>query len=141
MASSRHPGFDALVKCEDQVKRTIKDWLTEIAKFLKNIKIIDHTLYNDVTNPESTEIADEKAKKLYMKLLDKVESDEDYYLKFVGFLRKKPLFIFKKTVARLDEAYTGNGKSIIDKIINKNPNSSIHTGGIKYCLSQNWKNI
>ena len=89
--------------------------LNEITKFLKNSKIIDHTLYNDITNPESREIADEKAKRLYLKLLDKVESDEDYYLKFVGFLRKKTIFIFKKTVAMLDEAYTGNGKSIIDK--------------------------
>ena len=61
MASSRHPGFDALVKCEDQVKRTTRNRLNEIAKFLKNSKIIDHILYNDITNPESREIADEKA--------------------------------------------------------------------------------
>ena len=126
MASS-NPGFDALDKCEDPVKITIRNHLDEIAKFLKNSKIIGHTLYNDVTNPESRETAVNKAKRLYMKLLDMVEGDEDYYLEFVGFLRKNP--VFKKTVAMLDEAYTGNGKLIIDNII---VTPGMHTGVIKY---------
>ena len=117
MASS-NPGFDALNKCEDPVRITIRNHLDEIAKFLKNSKIIDHTLYNDVTNPESRETAVNKAKRLYMKLLDMVEGDEDNYFKFVGFLRKNP--VFKKTVAKLDEAYKGKSKSIID---NKSSNS------------------
>ena len=110
MASRRTLSFIALDKCEDQVKITIRNHLDEIAKFLKNSNIINHTLYNDVTNPESKETADKKAKRLYMKLLDMVEGDEDCYLKFVGFLQINPTF--KKTVATLNEAYTGNGKSI-----------------------------
>ena len=140
MASS-NPAFNALDKCEDPVKITIRNHLNEIAKFLKNSKIIDHTLYNDVTNPESREIADNKAKRLYMKLLDMVEGDEDYYLEFVGFLRKNP--VFEKTVAMLDEAYTGNGKSINNTILTP----GMHTGGINIipcCLTYiawvNWKN-
>ena len=62
MASRRHPSFVALDKCEEQVKITIRNHLDEIATFLKNSNIIDHTLYNDVTNPESRKIADNKAK-------------------------------------------------------------------------------
>ena len=89
MASSKLSGFDALDKCEDQVKITIRNQLTEISKFLKNNKIIDHTLFNDITNPESRETTNAKVTRLYMKLLDMVEGDELYYLLFVKFLRNK----------------------------------------------------
>ena len=112
MAGRKHPGFVALDKCEKQVKITIRNHLDEIATFLKDSNIIDHTLYNDVTNPESREIAENKAKKLFMRLQCMVEENEDYYLKFVEFLRKNE--VFEKIVALLDEAYTGKSKSIID---------------------------
>ena len=118
MAGRRHPSFVALDKCEKQVKITIRNHLDEIATFLKDSNIIDYTLYNDVTNPASREIADDKAIRLYMKLQGMVEGDEDYFFEFVGFLRKNP--VFKKTVAMLDEAYPGKSKSIID---NKSSNS------------------
>ena len=70
MDSRRTPSFIALDKCEEQVKITIRNHLDEIATFLKDCNIIDHTLYNDDTNPESRETAVNKAKRLYMKLHD-----------------------------------------------------------------------
>ena len=116
MAST--PGLNALEKCEDQVKISIRNEMKVISKYLKDNAIIDRPLYNDVNNPESKDIPEAKATKLYLKLLGEVESDEASYLKFVEFLRNNPKF--NNTVAKLDGAYTGKGKSITD---NKNLNT------------------
>ena len=131
MAGRRHPSFVALDECEKQVKITIRNHLDEIATFLKDSNIIDHTLYNDVTNPASREKADDKAIRLYMKLQEMIEGDEDYFFEFVGFLRKN--HVFKETVAMLHGAYPGKSKSLIIKV----PTPGMNTGGIKY-LRQQW---
>ena len=97
--------LDALDKCEDRVRISIRNHLEDIAKFLKTSKIIEHAMYNDVTNPETKETGEIRAKKLYKRLYEMTQGDEDNYHKFVGFLRKDSKF--KKIVDDLDDAYNG----------------------------------
>ena len=113
-----HPGLNALVDSNTQVKISIRNHLGDIADYLRKKDIIDLALYNEVTNPKPLQTEDNRAALVYQRLQAMVEGDEKYYLIFMEYLRKYPQK-FKKTTSMLDRAYAENGGRVSG---NPNPN-------------------
>ena len=102
------PGWNALIECEDQVKKIIGTHLKVIAIYLRRCGIISVPLFSEIT--ASIEDQEIKAKILYSNLLDTVKHDEESYFQFAKFLRRDSRFT--ETVSMLGKAYARNhGKS------------------------------
>ena len=113
-----HPGLNALVNSNTQVKISIRNHLGDIADYLRKKDIIDLALYNEVTNPKSLQTDDYRAALVYRRLQAMVEGDETYYHIFMEYLRKNPKK-FKEIISMLDRAYAENGGRVSG---NPNPN-------------------
>ena len=114
MASSQsQPGYEALGLNEVQVTLTIRNNLNEVAKFLKDEKIIRRSIYNQVTDPESRSTVAILAQIVFRELRNKVEEDDEIYKKFVEYLRNE--IASKKTVTELDRTYDKQLKQIMNE--------------------------
>ncbi len=112
MANSQsQPGYEALGLNEVQVTLTIRNNLNEVAKFLKDEKIIRDSIYDQVTDPESRSTEAILAKIVFRELRNKVEEDDKIYKKFVEHLRNK--IDCEKTVTDLDYTYDKQLKKIM----------------------------
>ncbi len=121
MASSQsQPGYEALELNEVQVTLTIRNNLYEVAKFLKDEKIIRRSIYNQVTDPESRSTVDILARIVFRELRNKAEEDDEMYKKFVEYLRNE--IASKRTVTELDRTYDKQLK----KSMNEGKLISIH---------------
>ena len=96
-------GLAALDECENQVRVTIRNYLDEISKFLKDCEIIDLDLYKAVTDPDSRETKKNRAHRVFLRLKDIVEGDEQKYVIFRDYLIKDSKF--SNTVSMLGDAY------------------------------------
>ncbi len=121
-----NPGCLALEECEQQVVITIKNHLDEIPRFLRSEKIISRLIYDEVTNVQSSEYG--RAKKVYLKLRDKIFEDDKNWHVFVDYLSEETKS--ERTVAKLNAAY--------EKAKNKGmcfPSVCMHERVIVVCLS------
>ncbi len=99
-----NPGYNTLEKHEKQVLLTIKNNLDDVAKFLKDEKIIPLTRYEEITDPETTLSKDYRARLLFRRLMSMIAEDDKIYVLFVEYIRKK-LTKSCHTVHTLDQTY------------------------------------
>ncbi len=98
------PGYKALEEHEEQVTLTIKNNLKDVARFLRDKKIILKDLHSQVTNPEARETEDNLAKLVYRRLISMVEENDENYSIFVDYIRNH-ITQSVDTVRMLDQTY------------------------------------
>ncbi len=99
-----NPGYKALEKHEEQVILTIKNNLEDVARFLRDKKIISKNLHSQVTNPDARETEAYRAKLVYHRLISMVEENDENYSIFVDYIRNH-ITQSGKTVRMLDQTY------------------------------------
>ncbi len=97
-------GYKTLEEHEEQVTLAIKNNLQDVARFLKDKKIIPKDLHSQVTNPEARETEDNRAKLVYHRLISMVEENDENYSIFVDYIRNH-ITQSSNTVRMLDQTY------------------------------------
>ncbi len=128
------PGYEALLKEQNQVKITLKNNFDVMTRTLWDKKMLPKTDYENVTDPLAVLPENTKVDIVFKKLASNIDEVDDKFLKFLEIIRKKTNA--KNTVDILEKAYKDKGGVIAGKDSTNPPDSGASLQGLQKLLAK-----